>query len=109
MHRSDGALLEPRALLRRTIVYGVFDALSPDFPLADALEVFVRREDAERFIAEVRGDDPQVTGKLRIEKRELLDTTTRLAICAVLSAFALSKSDAKPCQRRADNDRTEKR
>ena len=37
----------------------------------DAVEVFVRREDAERFIAEVRGDDPDVTAKLRIEEREL--------------------------------------
>ena len=25
-----------------------------------SLEVFVRREDAERFIEEVRGDDPEV-------------------------------------------------
>jgi hypothetical protein len=33
------------------IVYAVVDdALSPDFPLGDPLEVFVRREDAERFI-----------------------------------------------------------
>jgi hypothetical protein len=40
------------------IVYAVVDdALSPDFPLGDAVEVFVRREDAERFIEEVRGDD----------------------------------------------------
>ena len=54
------------------IVYGVVDdALSPDFPLGDSLEVFVRREDAERFIEEVRGDDPDVAGKLRIEEREL--------------------------------------
>lgn len=40
------------------IVYAVIDdALSPDFPLGDALEVFVRCEDAERFIEAVRGDD----------------------------------------------------
>ena len=49
----------------------VDDALSPDFPLGDALEVFVRREDAERFIEEVRGDDAEVAAKLRIEEREL--------------------------------------
>jgi len=30
----------------------------------------VRREDAERFSAEVRGDDPEVAAKLRIEERE---------------------------------------
>ena len=32
------------------IVYAVVDdALSPDFPLGVELEVFIRREDAERF------------------------------------------------------------
>jgi hypothetical protein len=35
-------------------------ALSPEFPLGDSLEVFIRREDAERFIEEVRGDDPRL-------------------------------------------------
>jgi hypothetical protein len=35
------------------------------------VEVFVRREDAERFIEEVRGDDPEIAAKLRIEEREL--------------------------------------
>jgi hypothetical protein len=39
------------------LAYAVIDnALSPDFPLGDSLEVFIRREDAERFIKEVRGD-----------------------------------------------------
>jgi len=32
--------------------------------------VFIRREDAER-IADVRGDDPELAAKLRIEEREL--------------------------------------
>jgi len=37
------------------IVHAVVDdAFSPDFPRSDSLEVFVRREDAERFIDEVR-------------------------------------------------------
>ncbi len=49
----------------------VDDALSPDVPLGDSLEVFIRREDAERFIEEVRGDDSEVAAKLRIEEREL--------------------------------------
>jgi len=31
----------------------------------------VRREDAERFIAEVRGDDPDLASYLRIEEREV--------------------------------------
>ena len=54
------------------IVYAVVDdALSPDLPLGDALEVFVRREDAEWFIEEVRGDDPDVAAKLRIEDRAI--------------------------------------
>jgi hypothetical protein len=50
--------------------YAVDDALSP-VPLGDALEVFVRREDAERFVEEVRDDDPKVAAKLRVEEREL--------------------------------------
>ena len=42
------------------IVYAVVDdALSRDFPLGVELEVFVRREDAERLVEEVRGDDPE--------------------------------------------------
>jgi hypothetical protein len=31
----------------------------------------VRRTDAERFIEEVRGDDPELASYLRIEEREL--------------------------------------
>jgi hypothetical protein len=43
------------------ILYAVADdALSPDFPLGVELEVFIRREDAERFVEEVRGDDPEL-------------------------------------------------
>ena len=54
------------------LVYAVVDeALSLDFLLGEALEVFVRREDAERFVEEVRGDAPEVAAKLRIEVREL--------------------------------------
>ena len=54
------------------IVYAVVDdALSPDFPLGVELEVFIRREDAVRFIEEARGDDPDVGAKLRIDERGL--------------------------------------
>jgi hypothetical protein len=54
------------------LVYAVIDdSLSPAFPLGDALEVYVRREDAERFVEEVRGDDPELARHLRIEEREL--------------------------------------
>jgi hypothetical protein len=53
-------------------VYAVVDAaLSPDFPLGDSLEVFVRRGDGERFIEEVWGDEPELVSYLRIEEREL--------------------------------------
>ena len=45
--------------------------LEPDQPLGDAVETFVRREHAERFIEEVSGDDPDLASYLRIEEREL--------------------------------------
>jgi hypothetical protein len=54
------------------IVYAVVDlGLSPDFPLGDSLDVFIRREDAERFIAEVRHDAPEEARSLHVEEREL--------------------------------------
>jgi hypothetical protein len=54
------------------IVYAVVDeALSPEFPLGVELEVCIRREDAERFVEEVRGDEPEIAAKLWIEAREL--------------------------------------
>ena len=40
-------------------------------PWGDANDTFIRRDDAERFIEEVRGDDPQLASYLRIEEREL--------------------------------------
>lgn len=65
------ARVQPRHRLA-VIVYAVVDdALSPDFPLGVELDVFISREEAERFIEEVRGDDPEVAAKLRIEEREL--------------------------------------
>ena len=54
------------------LVYAVVDdALSPTFPLGDAPEVYVRCEDAERFVEEIRDDEPELAESLRIEKREL--------------------------------------
>jgi hypothetical protein len=35
--------------------------------LGDAIETLVRREDAERFVEEVRRDDPELGSYLRIE------------------------------------------
>ena len=52
----------------------------PDFPLGDALEVFIRREDAERLVEEedaerlveeVRGDDPEEGQPPHSERRRL--------------------------------------
>jgi hypothetical protein len=54
------------------LVYAVVDdTLSPTFPHGDALEVNFRREDAERFIEDVRGDEMELARYLRIEEREL--------------------------------------
>jgi hypothetical protein len=40
------------------LVYAIVDdSLSPTSPLGDAIETFIRREDAERFVQEVRGDE----------------------------------------------------
>ena len=36
-----------------------------------AVELFVRREDAERFLEEVRADDAELAEKLRLEPVEL--------------------------------------
>ena len=43
------------------------------------LDVFIRREDAERFIEEVRGDDPELAAKLRIEERGARGGRTELS------------------------------
>jgi len=54
------------------IVFAIIDLRSsPDHPLGDAVETFVRRDDAERFIEEVRGDDPELASYLRIEERKV--------------------------------------
>lgn len=54
------------------LVYAVVDeALSPTCPLGDAIDVFVRRENAERFVEQIRGDEPELAAYLRIEEREL--------------------------------------
>jgi hypothetical protein len=54
------------------VMYAVVDdALSPTFPLGDSIDVFVRREDAERFVEDVRGDEPELAAHLRIEECEL--------------------------------------
>ena len=39
--------------------------------LGEAVETFIRREDAEHFVEDVCGDDPELASHLRIEEREL--------------------------------------
>jgi hypothetical protein len=54
------------------VVYAVVDeSLSPTSPFGDAIDTFVRREDAERFVARVKRDDPQLASHLRVVEREL--------------------------------------
>jgi hypothetical protein len=54
------------------LVYAVVDdSVSARSPLGDSIDVFLPRKDAERFIAEIRGDDPELATPLRIEEREL--------------------------------------
>ena len=54
------------------IVYAVVDeTISHTSPLGDAIDVFLRREDAQRFIQEVDGDERELAEALRIEEREL--------------------------------------
>jgi hypothetical protein len=72
---SRTAILSPEfecIIVSCVVVYSVVDdGLSPEFPLSVDLEVFIHGEDAERFIEEVQGDDPEVAANLRIEEREL--------------------------------------
>jgi hypothetical protein len=49
------------------LVFAVVSAVAPD----EAVDVFIRREDAERFVQEVRGDEPDLAELLSIELVEL--------------------------------------
>jgi hypothetical protein len=53
------------------LVYAVIDDRSIRNPLGVAIDTFVRREDAEQFIANVNRDDPQLASRLRVVEREL--------------------------------------
>jgi hypothetical protein len=48
------------------------DRTNLEHPLGEALDVLLTRGDAERFIAEVRGDDAEPASHLRIEERGAL-------------------------------------
>jgi hypothetical protein len=58
-------------MLVQMLVDAVVDDSLTRHLLGNSIEVFVRREDAERFIAEIRRDDPELAKPLRIEEREL--------------------------------------
>ena len=47
------------------------DRSSSDHPLGHAIDTLIRREDAERVIARVKRDDPQLASHLRVVEREL--------------------------------------
>jgi hypothetical protein len=52
--------------------YSVIDgALSPDFPLGDAVEASCVTRTPSASSRRVRGDAPELAAKLRIEEREL--------------------------------------
>jgi hypothetical protein len=57
--------------------------------------VFIRREDAERFIEEVRGDDPVMAEKLRIEERELEVGGVNLGETCGLESLASATREAE--------------
>jgi hypothetical protein len=42
-----------------------------DHPLGDAVETFISREDAERFMEDVRRDEPEFANHLHVEEWEL--------------------------------------
>ena len=50
------------------LVYGVVSGETEK-----AIELFVRREDAERFLEDVRADEPELAERLRLEPVELDD------------------------------------
>jgi hypothetical protein len=48
-------------------VFAVVSAVAPD----EAVDVFIRLEDAERFVEEVRDDEPELAELLSVEAVEL--------------------------------------
>lgn len=58
---------------------------APNHPLGEAVETFLRREDAERFVEGVRGDEPELASYLRVEERELEAGGAELAILSPVS------------------------
>ncbi len=66
--RSCSRALSPRRLAARSL--GASHAVV-SVKTEKAVETFVRREDAERFLEEVRADDAELADRLRVEPVEL--------------------------------------
>ena len=59
-------------MLRRVRVYAVLDLRrTANDAVGGTVETFVRREDAERFVASIRKQDPSYAAYLGIEERDL--------------------------------------
>jgi hypothetical protein len=43
------------------LVFAIVSSVAPD----EAVDMFIRREDAERFVKEVRDDEPELARRLR--------------------------------------------
>lgn len=56
--------------------------------------MFIRRDEAEKFIEEVRGDDPDLASQLRIEERELRAEAKR---CSALDGRLRGDLTSLPC------------
>jgi hypothetical protein len=57
------------------LVYAVVSAAAPE----EAVDVFIRPEDAERFVEEVRDDEPELAELFTVEPIGLGDSA---AVCA---------------------------
>ncbi len=51
------------------LVFAVVSAVAPE----EAVDLFIREEDAERFVEEVRNEDPELAGLLSVDRVELHD------------------------------------
>ena len=58
-------------LLARVLLYGVRSTLLEGDPFGDVVKLFVRREDAERFLADCLADEPEWVTELAIVEIEL--------------------------------------
>ncbi|MDQ3881125.1 MAG: hypothetical protein M3295_08645 [Chloroflexota bacterium] len=62
------ALTSPATTVVATVrVFGILSDETPE----QAIELFVRREDAEAFLDDVRADDEELAAPLRVEPHEL--------------------------------------